>query len=229
MLKSHSNSSKQAVAGMTLLQGAPCRDPSRLLASACSCRPRGLPSGPRSKAKLLGRGGGRVLGCLGIEWPPWGGTDTAECSEQCPCLLRQLPHRQRAGQNKRIKAEQASLVPLPHSLPSEGSSYTQTELSTARLAKSHQLGRTLSPGDELSHPLPLHAAALTACKGTAELLNGLETSLMVKCQHISRLIKPGAWEERERRLAVLEAGMHFTARDHFKARKYFFVAEELQI
>lgn len=34
MLKSHSNSSKQAVAGMTLLQGAPCRDPSRLLASA---------------------------------------------------------------------------------------------------------------------------------------------------------------------------------------------------
>lgn len=176
--------------------------------------------------------------CWGVEvegsWAAWAssgphGTDTAECSEQCPCLLRQLPHRQRAGQNKRIKAEQASLVPLPHSLPSEGSSYTQTELSTARLAKSHQLGRTLSPGDELSHPLPLHAAALTACKGTAELLNGLETSLMVKCQHISRLIKPGAWEERERRLAVLEAGMHFTARDHFKARKYFFVAEELQI
>lgn len=75
----------------------------------------------------------------------------------------------------------------------------------------------------------MHAAALTACKGTAELLNGLETSLMVKCQHISRLIKPGAWEERERRLAVIEAGMHFTARERFKARKYFFIAKELQI
>lgn len=107
--------------------------------------------------------------------------------------------------------------------------HMDTALCCQRLAKSHRLGRMQTPGDELSHPLPLHAAAPTACKGTAELLNGLETSLMVKCQHISRLIKPGAWEERERRLAVLETGMDFTAREHFKARKYFFIAKELQI
>lgn len=31
---------------------------------------------------------------------------------------------------------------------------------------------------------------------SAELPNMLETSLMVKCQHISRLIKAGTWKER---------------------------------
>jgi len=31
---------------------------------------------------------------------------------------------------------------------------------------------------------------------SAELPNVLETSLMVKCQHISRLIEAGAWQER---------------------------------
>lgn len=93
------NISKQAVAGMTLLQGATCRDTSRLLASAdpeqcrpgaCSCRPRGLPSGPPQQGQAAGerswKGAARVLSCLlrvtdclGTERPPGpqGGTDAA--------------------------------------------------------------------------------------------------------------------------------------------------------
>lgn len=70
-------------------------------------------------------------------------------------------------------------------------------------AESHQLGRTNTPGDEVSHHLPLNVAAMTACKETTELPNVLETSVMVKCQHVSRLIKAGAWEEKGKERDVL--------------------------